>query len=452
MKRDGLEPTLEGLRRAGVFLTHDEFKGRAPIIRSGTHLPAGSTTFNNPLVSGGLVGSSSGSQGAPVLTRQNVAFLRHSEAQVELLWREFDFGARAHADLRGILPSLRSIETCLAASRLGHRIDRWFPVVGSQGRTLHYRALTRLITLTARLAGAAMPRPEYLPPNEFRPVAEWIARQRSQGVSCVITSMVSSGVRVAAAALDHGLDIRGTIFSGGGEAVTPAKRAMVRSAGADMYSRYHITEIGNIGHGCRQMHAHNAVHVYTDSVAVISHRRPAALSGVEVNSLLFTTLLSHAPRVLINVEMDDSGLIAASRCDCAFTRAGLSTVIHDAASFGKLTGHGVTLVGNDIVAILEERLPAVLGGRVGDFQLVEHDDGRQTQIVLRVSPRVSSPPEMVRRCFLDELRRGWGGAYAAGSWTHADAIHVVVAEPLAGRTGKVLPLHLLGSPAQHDHR
>jgi hypothetical protein len=219
-----------------------------------------------------------------------------------------------------------------------------------------------------------------------------------------------------------------------------------------MYSRYHITEIGNIGHACRQMQSENAVHVYTDAVAVIGHRRLAALSGIEVNSLLFTTLLPHAPRVLINVEMDDSGLIAAARCDCAFTRAGLSTVIHDVASFGKLTGHGVTLIGTDIVAILEERLPAALGGRVGDFQLVEREAGRQTQIVLRVSPRVPASTESVRRCFLDELRRGWGGAYAAGSWTYADAIDVVVAEPLAGRTGKIFPLHLLGSPAHREPR
>ncbi len=452
VKRDGLEPTLEALRRAGVFLTHDEFKGRAPIIRSGEHLPAGGATFNNSLVRGGLVGSSSGSRGTPVPTLQSVAFMRHYEAQLALLWSEFDLGGRAHADLRSILPSLRSIETCLAASRLGHRIDRWFPVVGSRRRALHYRAVTRLVALTAELAGAGMPRPEYLPPNDFRPVAEWIERQRSRGLSCAITSMVSSGVRVAAAALDHGLDIHGTIFLGGGEAVTPAKRAVVESAGADIYPRYHITEIGNIGHACRQMRGRNSVHVYTDSVAVIGHRRTAPLSGVEVNSLLFTTLLPQAPRVLVNVEMDDSGLIAAGQCDCAFARAGLSTVIHDVASFGKLTGHGVTLVGTDIVAILEERLPAALGGRVGDFQLVERDVGRQTQIVLHVSPRVRASPATVHRCFLDELRREWGGAYAAGSWMHADAIRVVVAEPLAGRTGKVLPLHLLGSPAPRDSR
>jgi hypothetical protein len=258
--------------------------------------------------------------------------------------------------------------------------------------------------------------------------------------------MMSPAVRVAAAALDRGLDIRGTIFLGGGEALTSAKRAVVESAGAEIYPRYHITEIGNVGHACRAMRTGNSVHVFTESVAVIGSRRPAPLSGVEVDSLWFTTLLPSAPRILINVEMEDSGTIAASRCGCAFARAGLSTVIHDLASFGKLTGHGVTLAGTDILAVLEDRLPARLGGRVGDFQLVECDVSRQTQIVLRVSARVPASPDAVRRCFLDELSREAGGAFAAGLWTHARALEVVVAEPLAGRTGKVLPLHLLRPP------
>ena len=445
VRRDGVEATLEVLRREGVFLTHDEFKGRQPIIRSGRHLPADGASFSNPLVSGGFAGLSSGSRGKPVRTRQSVAFMRYCEAQQGLVWREFDLGGRAHAELRTILPSLRWLETSLGASRLGYRIDRWFPAAGPWWRTIHYRAATRLMVIVANLAGAALPHPTYLPPNDFLPVATWIARERANGVRCAVTGLMSPAVRVAGAALDHGLDIRGTVFLGAGEALTPAKRAVVESAGAEIYSRYHITEIGNIGHACRQMLAGNSVHVYTDSVAVIGHRRPARLSGVEVDSLLFTTLLPTAPRVLVNVEMEDSGVIGRTRCDCAFGRAGLSTVIHDVASFGKLTGHGVTLVGTDLVAILEDRLPARLGGRVGDFQLVEHDTGRQTEVALRVSPRVGVSAETARRCFLGELRGQWGGKNAAGLWTHADAIDVVVAEPLAGATGKVLPLHLLGA-------
>lgn len=188
----------------------------------------------------------------------------------------------------------------------------------------------------------------------------------------------------------------------------------------------------------------NSVHLYRDAVAAIAHRRPAPLSGVDVDALLFTTLLPTSPRILINVDMEDSGVIAESRCDCAFARAGLTTVIHDIASVGKLSGHGVTLVGTDLVSVLEQGLPSRLGGRVGDFQLIERENGGQTAIVLYVSPRVQTTAEAARRCFLEELRRLFGGSLAAGIWTDANAISAVIAEPIAGATGKVLPLHLLG--------
>jgi hypothetical protein len=387
---------------------------------------------------------SSGSSGQSVITRTNIAFMRYQEAQLDLVWREFELAHRAHAEFRTILPSLRAFELALAAARLGYRIDRWFPAGRPSRYATPYNAATRLMVAAANLAGARMPYPEPLPPNDFLPVATWIARQREKGVACALTGLVSPAVRIAATAIDRGLDIRGTTFFVGGEALTFAKRATVEAAGADIYPRYHTTEIGNIGHACRQMRTGNSVHLYREAVAVIVHKRPAPLSAVQVDSLHFTALLPSAPRILINVEMEDSGVIAEGRCDCAFTRAGLATVIHDIASFGKLTGQGVTLVGTDVVSVLEQRLPALLGGRVGDFQLVEREVAGETQIVLYVSPRVPASAEAARQCFLEELRSRFGGSLAVDLWTHAQVLKVVIEEPIAGSTGKIPPLHLLG--------
>jgi hypothetical protein len=444
VQRDGLEPALSALRREGVYLAHDEFKGRAPIVRSGRHFPASAASWDNPLVSGGLPGRSSGSSGASVSTNSNIPFLCYQDAHLELVWREFEFAQRPHVELRSILPSLRAFEQSLAAARLGYRIDRWFsPGKPSRYATL-YAAATNLMVATVNLSGARMPFPEVLPPHDFLPVAAWVAGQRANGVSCALTGFVSPAVRIASTAVAHSLDIRGTIFVAGGEALTPAKRAVIDSAGAEIYPRYHITEIGDIGHACRQMRTGNSVHLYRDAVAAIVHKRPARLSSFEVDSLLFTTLLPASPRILINVEMEDSGVLAESACDCAFTRAGLTTVIRDIASFGKLTGHGVTLVGTDLVSVLEQRLPALLGGTVGDYQLVEREAAGETQIVLFVSPRVPTSADAARRCFLQELERQFGGSLAVGLWTHTHAMQAIIHEPIAGATGKVLPLHLLG--------
>jgi hypothetical protein len=52
VRREGLEPALEAIRREGVYLAHDEFKGCAPIVRAGQHVPASAASWRNPLVSG----------------------------------------------------------------------------------------------------------------------------------------------------------------------------------------------------------------------------------------------------------------------------------------------------------------------------------------------------------------------------------------------------------------
>ena len=200
------------------------------------------------------------------------------------------------------------------------------------------------------------------------------------------------------------------------------------------------------------MKSGNRVHLFRDCLAVISRRRQAPLADVEVDALLFTTLLPFAPYVLINAEMDDSGVIEPVHCDCLYSRLGFTEQVRDISSFGKLTGQGMTLVGTDVVRILEEVLPIRMGGSPGDYQLVEHEASGQTQLTLRVSPRVGvSSPDKLKECFLREIRSFYGGSLAARTWRHAEGVDVVIGEPFATRTGKVLSLHLLGSPAEKMH-
>jgi hypothetical protein len=113
-----------------------------------------------------------------------------------------------------------------------------------------------------------------------------------------------------------------------------------------------------------------------------------------------------------------------------------------------MTGHGITLVGTDLVRMLEQVLPARLGGHPGDFQLIEQEGVAQTTVELRVSPRVrGSSTEKIRECFLDEIRLIYGGALAGRVWRHAEALEVVFAEPVVTASGKINALHLLGRNA-----
>ena len=450
VRRDGLEATLAALHRQGVYLTHQEFKGRAPIVRSGQHIPSDGRSFSNPLVKGLMETVSSGSRSPGTRTRQGIPYRVYCEAYALLTQRELDLAGRPYCLLWPILPSEAGFLSGFTRSRLKHRVERWFTIGGTLQESGHYWMMTEFLVLFSRLMGVRIPFPSRLPPNDFSPVAEWLARRSLQGVRSVVATYVSPAARVAAAALERGLDLRGTLFQVTGETLTGAKRALIERAGAEVFPFYWISELGPIGYSCRQMRTGNCVHLFRDALAVIGHPRQAPLSDVQVNSLLFTTLLPFAPHVLINVEMDDSGVIEPAGCDCLFTRAGLTEQIRDISSFGKLTGQGMTLVGTDLVRILEETLPARFGGHPGDYQLVEQEGPAQTQLRLHVSPRVlRSSPQAVRDCFLQEIRRFHGGALAARVWRHTEALEVVQAEPLTTSTGKVLPLHLLGAGAEH---
>ncbi len=441
----GLEGALESLARAGIYLTHDEFKGRKPIVRSGQHIPMNRGSFANPLVTPVFETTSSGSGGPRTRTPLGMEARLYREALHVLIRREFSLVGRPEVILAPLLPSQWGLMACLRAGRERHGVERWFTYGGRLREAWHYRAVTRALVQLARLAGTPMPSPEYLPPDDFAPVAEYLAQRRAAGEPCVMHGMVSAVVRVAMQAREAGLDIRGTFFRAAGEALTDAKRAVVESVGADVTPSYFISELGAIGAGCCRMRHGNSVHHFADSTAVIRHRVRAPLTDTDVDALLFTTLLPFASHVLINADMGDCGVLEPADCDCTFAQIGFTTRVRDIWSYAKLTGQGMTLVGTDLVEILEHDLPARFGGGPGDYQLVEREGPGQTEMLLRVSPRVGvrSTTE-VREYLLDRMRKFYGGALASRDWRHTHGMRVEIAEPVSGATGKVLPLRVLG--------
>jgi hypothetical protein len=452
VKSRGLETTLSQLAAEGVYLSHDELKGKTQLVRAGRHIAFSPQVLVNP-VSGGYmatVSSSSRSRGTP--SRKSTEMQLYREVYHELSTREFALGARAYGLLQPILPSSSGLKNSIEWARAGRKIDRWFAVRGGLRDAGHYRGLTHFLASFGRCLGAPIPWPTYLPPNDFLPVAQWIDERKREGRSCALRTFVSPAVRVAAAARGANLDISGTIFFVGGEALTDAKRASIEEAGCEVYPHYAISEIGAVGASCRQMKSGNCVHVFSDALAVVTRRRRAPLSGMDVNSLMFTSLLPFGSCYLINAEMDDSGVVEPATCRCEYSAAGLTTQVRDIFSYGKLTGQGITLFGSDAVSILETALPRRFGGSPGDYQLVEQESGRQTEVVLRVSPRTGAVSTAdVREFFLSELRKCYGGTLAARLWEHSAGFSVTLEEPYATRGGKVLPLHLLGLEARHAH-
>jgi hypothetical protein len=446
VRRDGLETTLTTLYENGVYLAHDEFKGRAPIVRSGREIPYDLSGCQNPTVKGYLESTSSGSRSEGMRSRRNIARTLYREAWERIVKSEFDPDrSRTWISLAPILPSAYGVTGAVNAARGGRPLDSWFANGGSLKDSAHYRAVTRFLLAEARLAGYRVPFPQYVPRNDYGPVAERVAERQAQGRPAVVQGSVTSCVRTAAAALDGGLDISGSTFLVGGEALTDAKREILARAGASVSPSYYISEVGFVGRACRNITAGNCVHINKDMVAVIRRRRTAPLTDIELDSLLFTPLPTFSSFALLNVEMDDAGTLGERTCDCVFGRLGMTGEISGIYSYGKLTGQGTTLIGSDVLLILEEALPRRFGGAPGDYQLVEEDRGDQTQLSLRVSPRIGlQSEEEVRSFFLSEIKKVFGGAPARREWMQTDGVAVYFEEPMTTATGKVLPLDLLG--------
>ena len=447
VRRNGLDATLSDLMREGVYLTLDEFRCATEIVRGGRHIRAAMTDWDNARGKGPLQAVSSGSSGGRgIRTHSGLAFANYALLGLNLLGDEFLLHEKSAVVL--ILPILpgSGIGACLSLGRIGHPPERWYALGGGTQRNWHYKAVTAAIVTRLRLAGAKVPHPIYLEPDDFRPVAEFLAQRKREGVRPALGGMVSSISRVAAAAVDHGIDVRGTFAMVAGESLTDAKRAVIESAGMAVFPCYGASDFGMIGLPCLQMSSGNCVHVASSSIALVPRRIEDPFGDEEVNSLHVTGVLPFAPRVLINVEIGDTGVVEPATCDCEFSRLGYNLQIRDIAAFSKICGQGGTIRATEVLRLLEEGLPARFGGRAGDYQLLEVEGNAQTDMVLRISPRMGvASPEDVLEYFLRECRSLYGGALAVLQWTQSKGMRVEVKEPVLAQTGKFRAIRLLGA-------
>ena len=445
----GVDAALERFHDAGVYLTLEEFRCRTPIVRGALTLSPKPEDLDNPLAHGPAVTATGGSRGVARPLRVDVPHMEQRAVALSLTTEAHGLAGRPHAQWRPVPPGHNGISSALGYAKCGTLLERWFAQFPLTIDRRHWRhaAFTRATLWASRRAGAPIPRPEHVPLDRAEVVGRWLADRRAAGAAAVVNLPASSAVRVSRAALAEGLDISGTHFLVGGEPLTDGKAAVAGEAGCSIFCNYGMGETGALGVGCSAREHLDEVHLLTDRVAVAQRERAIGTAGARVGALLYTTLLSSTPKLLVNVESDDYGVLERRACGCPLDELGLDLHLHRIRSYDKLQSEGMNFVGSLLYALVEEVLPARFGGAPSDYQLVEEEVDGLPKVHLVASPRLGplDEAEVVEVA----LRTLDGGGAARGMmaelWRAGETLRVVRREPHATNAAKVLPLHVLRS-------
>jgi hypothetical protein len=441
VSHDGVEGALERLLDAGVRVSLEEFKGRRPIVRAGLELPVTLEDFDNPLATAHLERRTGGSRSIGRHVSTDLRLLAHEAAYQRLLLDSLGLTGRPMAIWSG--PPSSSARVALRHLKAGGTVDRWMvktPQPTSRRRLISEHRLRYAVGVSRLVGPGTLASPEYV--SAARDVAEWAASQVAARRPALLETPASTGVQVCLAASEHGHDISGTWFRFAGEPYTQAMAEVVFRAGAHAICHYSVSEVGRVACGCTTPTGVDDVHVLTEKLAVL--QRPRLLEGGRtVQALHLTTLMTICPKLMLNVEVDDYGVLETRSCGCPLGELGLVTHLRDIRSYEKLTGKGINFLGNDLIALVDEILPARFGGAPTDYQLVEGVVDGLPRLGVVVTPRVGDIDERALiEVVLATLETNPSNRGMVGTWREGATVRVLRREAYETSGAKLLPLHI----------
>ena len=212
----------------------------------------------------------------------------------------------------------------------------WFAPVGWRDTQswLKYGLASVYMLGWMRLWDADMPWPQVVRQDQALVIARWIYDALQRHGRCVLHATVSGGLRICVAAREAGLDLTGATLRCGGEPITPAEAQAMEQAGARCVPGYGTVEAGGLGLGCGRPVGVDDVHLATDAFALFTHPLPGTKrAGVTVAAFNLTTLLDEAPKLLLNYQSDDYGLVEERACGCELAACGYTTHLREIRSF-----------------------------------------------------------------------------------------------------------------------
>jgi hypothetical protein len=448
VKKEGIEATLKKLLANGVYVSLEEFKGTKEAVRGNQRFRFTDSDFDNPFLTRSMEHSSGGSRsrGTKILMDFDRYVFHAAHNSVAL--SAHGISGRPIVIWMPILPSGAGMAATFWLAKAGNLPVKWFSPLQSKAikPPLAKRLATYYVVYASRLFGATFPNPEYVSFEQAYRVADYLAELLKKGQGCVIWTFANSAVRVSQAAIEKKLDLSELTFIVGGEPLTRAKAREIETTGAKVLSVYVVVEVGLIGFGCAgQAVASDDIHHCKDIHAIIQHRREVSAGTAPVDAFLFTSLQHKAPKIMINVESGDYGVMETRRCGCGLEELGLTEHIYNIRSADKLTGEGMTFIGTDLLRIIEEVLPGQFGGSSSDYQMVEEENERgYTSLSVLVNPAVGEIDESrLVQTILTELSKGDDTQrMMAEMWSQGKVLRVKRRRPFVTAAGKLLPLHI----------
>jgi len=383
VNRTGLEATLHGLQKIGIYLSVEEMKGQQPLVRGGHTFDFSPRDVLNPLAAASFEVHTGGTRATrPV----GIGFGYLTQVNVNLRAASEVLGA---AGLPYFLwlpppPAASGLFAALCAPIRGTEQTRWF--AQTRPATPRQLAVTYGTLLLARSLGHSVPLPEYLPLCDAGRLLTIATRAVARRGGCVISTYVSSAMAICRVALRRRASLEGVLFLPSAEPLTESRRRLIQETGARVAVSYWSTELGLIASACPQCtKGHDEMHVWTDSVAVV---QPSPSDGREDGPLYFTPLLPASPTAAINLDVGDAGRLRRGNCDCLLGHIGLDLIVADVRSTRRIKAQGITLSAHGLAELVEHVLPDRFGGFAGDYQILEETSGASTRIAVLAAPRL----------------------------------------------------------------
>jgi hypothetical protein len=439
---------LEALRDAGVYVSYEEYHGRVEARRGSSSLAFRPEDFFNPRVEADYIASTSGSRGGGGTPMElSFAWQRRQGAQRAIQYAMAGVAGAPTAVWLPVFPSAAGFGAVMKITAGGNRPERWFSQIPGrlEGVARRKQVANQLLPALSAFTRTGLPSPEHVPTDDPEPVVAWMQDALAREGRATITAYASSLTAAARWAHERGIDLTGIAAFPASEPVTAGKLAAMRAVGMRPYPMYAFVPEGTVAIGCDRC-PDEEYHLWEHEVAVVPRRRPRG-DGTDVDAFCITSLDLLAPRVLVNVENDDYGVVRRDvPCGCELGRLGLTTRLADIRGISKVVAAGITLEGEVFDEITEVVLPAAFGGGPGDYQFVEEDGPSGTTLTLRVHPDVGEiDPDRVLRAVQGVLATTDNGLLASSVWGPGGSLAVARLAPTATTAAKLLAYTRIGA-------